>query len=88
MPWSAAQSVRAAREERLAVARRCRDELDLGVPFVVDDMEDTVAKAWAAHPDRLFVVGTDGKVAYAGERGPKGFDVEEMTTRLAELLRD
>ena len=73
-------------EERLAVARRCAKELDFGIPFSVDDMQDSAAKAYAAHPDRLFIVGQDGKIAYQGGRGPFGFKVEEMAARLEELL--
>jgi hypothetical protein len=69
-------------EERRERATRCRDELGLGIPFVVDDMEDSTAKAYAAWPDRLFVVGPDGKVLYRGGPGPGGFRVEEMTAAL------
>ena len=36
-------------------------------------MDDKVNKAYAAWPDRLYVVGTDGKIAMMGEPGPRGF---------------
>jgi hypothetical protein len=56
-------------EERRAVARRCEDG-DGDAGGAVDDMEDSAAKAYAAHPDRRFIVGPDGRVAYreAGDR--------------------
>jgi hypothetical protein len=73
-------------EERVAVAKECAKELELGIPFAIDDMEDTVAIAYDAYPDRLYVVGADGKVAYQGGRGPKGFQVDEMTAKLETLL--
>ena len=73
--------------ERMKVAKRCMDELDLGVPFVVDTMADETAKAWDGYPDRLFVVGTDRKIAYRGGRGPRGFKPEEMAESLAKLLK-
>lgn len=75
-------------EERRMVARACEEELGLGIPFAVDDMADGAATAWAAWPDRLFIVGADGKVAYRGGPGPQGFRVDEMTARLEALLAD
>lgn len=44
------------------------------MPALVDRVDDEVGRTWAGWPDRLFVVGKDGKVAYAGARGPFGFD--------------
>ena len=37
-------------------------------------MENSVNKAYSAQPDRLYLVGKDGTIAYAGEKGPRGFD--------------
>ena len=34
--------------------------------------------AYAAWPDRLYVVGVDGKIAYQGGPGPGGFRVNEV----------
>jgi hypothetical protein len=84
--WSKGIDDPADLAERREVARRCQKELDLGIPFAIDDMEDATAKAYAAYPDRLFIVGSDGRIAFAGGKGPRGFKVEEMTKRLAEIL--
>ena len=73
-------------EERVGVAKECAKELKLGIPFAIDDMEDSVAIAYDAYPDRLYVVGADGKVAYQGGRGPKGFKVNELTAKLEAVL--
>ncbi len=54
--------------------------------FLVDDMKDTVAKAYNAHPDRLFILGADAKVAYRGDRGPRGFKVDEMEAALKKIV--
>ena len=51
-------------------------------------MQDTVAKAFNAMPDRIFVLDGQGKVAYRGARGPRGFKVDEMVQALAKLLAD
>lgn len=69
------------------MATTCGKALKLDIPVLVDDMNDTAAKAYAAMPDRLFIIGADGKIAYAGERGPRGFKVDEMEKALMPLLR-
>ena len=74
-------------EERLEVAKKCSTEISLGIPQLVDDLENTVATAYAAWPDRLFILGKDSRIAYAGDRGPRGFRVDEMEAALARLTR-
>ena len=73
-------------ETRSKVAKGCGKALDLGMPILVDDMQDSVSKAYHAHPDRLFIVGADNKVKYRGDRGPRGFKVDEMEAALKMLL--
>ena len=71
---------------RSDVAGRCVADLKLTMPVLVDDMQDSVAKAYNAMPDRLFILGADAKIAYRGNRGPKGFDVDEMAKALKAHL--
>ena len=73
-------------EGRSEVAQGCTAALNLKIPQLVDDMEDTVSTAYAAWPDRLYILSPDGKVAYQGERGPWGFKTDEMEERLKALL--
>lgn len=56
------------------------------MPVLVDDMQDSVAKAYNAMPDRLFVVKSDGTIGYRGDRGPRGFDVDAMAKALGEIV--
>lgn len=49
-------------------------------------MEDSVARAFSGHPDRLFILSPAGTIAYRGEQGPRGFDVTEMEAALEKLL--
>lgn len=60
--------------ERAEVAHTCVDELDLPMPALIDGVDDKVGKAYGGWPDRLYVIGSDGKVVYAGAQGPRGFD--------------
>lgn len=76
-------------QERNAVARVCMTRLALDpMPALVDGMDDAVGQAYAAHPDRLYLVGRDGRVAYRGDPGPFGFLPEELEAAIrAELDR-
>lgn len=65
--------------ERRDVARTCMTKLELeGLPALVDDIDDSVNAAYAAWPDRLYLIGADGRIAYHGGRGPFGFAPEEL----------
>ncbi|NNC89594.1 MAG: hypothetical protein HKN82_14155 [Akkermansiaceae bacterium] len=75
-------------DDRRAAASSCVAELDLSLPLLIDDMRDTVGNAFAGHPDRLFILSPDGTIAYRGDRGPRGFRVDEMTAALDKLLEE
>ncbi len=73
-------------EERLEVAQACALRLEIRMPVVVDDVNDEIASAYGALPDRLYLIGTDGAVAYQGERGPWGFKPEELEAAIETIL--
>ena len=60
-------------DERVEVATTCALRLEIRMPVVVDEVDDEIARAYGALPDRLYLIGTDGRVAYQGEQGPWGF---------------
>jgi hypothetical protein len=37
-------------------------------------MDDDAEQKYAGWPERLYIIGTDRKIAYAGAMGPMGFD--------------
>ena len=73
-------------EERRAVAGRCEAALEYGVRTYVDEMDDGVSEAYAAMPTRLYLVGIDGRVVYAGGLGPMGFKPAELGRAIEEYL--
>ena len=74
-------------EERREVASRCDVALDIWpMKILIDDMKNTAGAAYAGHPDRLFLVGKEGRIAYAGARGPRGFDPDELEDAIREEL--
>lgn len=71
--------------ERVAAAKKLRDDLGLKLPILVDTLDDSVSKAYQAWPDRIYIIGGDGKIAYQGKPGPRGFDVAEARLALDKL---
>ncbi len=60
-------------KERQGVASDCVKSLKLTLPCILDNVENAADKAYGGWPDRLYVIGHDGKVAYKGDPGPRGF---------------
>jgi hypothetical protein len=73
-------------EERRKVAGQCEAAMRYGIRTYVDDMDDAVMRAYAAWPERLYLVDIQGRVAYAGGMGPHGFKPEELKEAMDELL--
>ena len=74
--------------ERFQVATTCVTDLKISIPCVIDDMENTAARAYKGHPDRLYVVGKNGRIAFRGGPGPMGFKPKDMEKALRfELVK-
>ena len=73
-------------DERQGVARSCKSGLHLELPFVVDGIDNKVGGVYQAWPDRIYVVGKDGKVVYQGEKGQSNFKPDEAEASLKSLL--
>ncbi|XP_019614500.1 PREDICTED: type I iodothyronine deiodinase-like [Branchiostoma belcheri] len=63
-------------EERLAAAEILALH-DIPCPILVDTMDNAAARAYAALPDRLYIV-LDGVCVYRGAPGPDGFHPGEV----------
>ena len=72
--------------ERRSVAKQFVADMNLEIPALLDGIDDAVSKAYASHPDRLYLVGQDGLVAYAGDRGPFGFAPRELVEAIEDEL--
>jgi hypothetical protein len=71
-------------EKRAEVAELCVNTLKLSTPTVIDRDDNKVNIAYAGWPDRMYVVGIDGRIAYRGGPGPGGFKVDEVERWLKE----
>jgi len=73
-------------EERQKVAQQCCATLEITMPLLVDTLDDRVGHAYSGMPDRLYILDSQGRVAYKGGRGPMGFQPSEMEQALIALL--
>lgn len=60
-------------DARREVAETCMVRTSIRIPMLVDAEDNAVASAYGAWPDRLYLVGLDGRIAFQGEPGPFGF---------------
>lgn len=74
--------------ERTQAAVQCCDSLKMALPLLVDDIDDTVGRAYSGFPDRLYLIDRKGHVAYKGGRGPFGYKPRELEQSLIMLLLD
>jgi hypothetical protein len=72
--------------ERAETAAACGTRLELDIPIVVDGVDDEVTRRYGGWPDRLYLVGADGRVAYQGGPGPFGFSVDELEAAIRHEL--
>lgn len=71
-------------EDRAEVAQQCVATLKMTMPTLIDREDNRVNAVYGAWPDRLYIVGVDGKIAYQGGPGPGGFKVSEIEKWLKE----
>jgi hypothetical protein len=73
-------------DERVQVGEQCMTKLAFEMPALVDEMDDAVAVAYAAVPERLYLIGRDGRIAYKGGVGPMFFRPSEWEQAIVRYL--
>lgn len=73
-------------QEREQVAEACVLHLNLSIPTLIDEMTNQVERAYAALPDRLYLIDAAGRVAYRSGPGPFGFKPEELEAAIRKAL--
>ncbi len=61
-------------DARTHVASACQIALDIHMPMLVDSLDNSVEEKYIGLPMRLFLIDGDGRIAYAGDKGPFGWD--------------
>jgi hypothetical protein len=73
-------------DERVEVAQACTLGLDIKIPTLIDDMDDKVNAAYAALPDRLYLIDAEGRVAFKSGPGPAGFKPDDFEAAIKECV--
>ncbi len=64
-------------DEREGVAQACSLGLNITIPILVEEMDNSIDEAYGAAPERVYLVDIDGRVAYHGGAGPFFFNLDE-----------
>jgi hypothetical protein len=70
-------------EQRVAIANDFIKRYSYPVPFGIDDMSNAANDAYAAWPERLYIIDESGHVAYRGGMGPFNYYPAEVRAWLA-----
>ena len=72
-------------DERVSLAETFVSTMNLEGRMLVDDMANTANACYAAWPERIYVIGVDGRILYKGGIGPFYFDPSELRGFLSSL---
>lgn len=71
-------------DERGEVASSCVRKLGIELPALVDNFDNSTEVAYTAWPDRLYLIGRDGRIAYKSKPGPFGFKPDQLSEALKQ----
>ena len=72
-------------DEREEAAQSCSIGLKISIPTLVEEMDNAIDEAYGAAPERLYLIGKDGKVLYHVGAGPHFFDLDELDEALQKM---
>ena len=74
-------------EEREKVAQTCSLSLHIDIPILIEEIDNSIDEAYGAAPERLYLIGANGKVAYQGGAGPHFFNLDEWQNAIETCLK-
>ena len=72
-------------EERAFVAGACVRKLGLKFPAVLDEFGNSTEQAYTGWPDRIYMIDSQGKIAYKSTPGPFGFKPDQLAAALSRM---
>lgn len=69
-----------------AATRLLKENPFIGAKLYLDDMDNAAERAFAAHPERLFVVSGEGQVLFKGGKGPFGYEPTALEAWLENFV--
>ena len=73
-------------EEKSEHATSCVRTLGIKFTTLVDAMDNKVEMDYSGWPDRMYLVGKDGRIAWKGEQGPRGFRPPDLEAAIRKEL--
>jgi len=70
-------------EQRVAIANDFTRRFKFPLPFGIDDMGNAANDAYAAWPERIYIIDESGHIAYRGGMGPFNYKPQEAREWLA-----
>ena len=70
-------------EQRVAIAKDFTARYKFALPFGIDDMSNAADSAYAAWPERLYIIDETGRIVYRGGVGPFHYKPGEVREWLA-----
>ena len=70
-------------EQRVIIANDFTKRFKFPLPFGIDDMSNAANDAYAAWPERIYIIDESGHIAYRGGMGPFNYKPEEAREWLA-----
>ena len=70
-------------QQRVAIANVFTQRYKYSVPFGIDELSNAANDAYAAWPERLYILDENGRVAYKGGNGPFKYNPKEVRAWLA-----
>ena len=69
--------------QRVVIANDFTKRFKFPLPFGIDDMSNAANDAYAAWPERIYIIDESGHIAYRGGIGPFNYKPEEARDWLA-----
>jgi len=73
-------------EERAFIAGACVRKLGIKFPAVLDEFGNSTEQAYTGWPDRIYLIDSQGRIAYKSKPGPFGFKPDQLGAALAQAL--
>jgi hypothetical protein len=70
-------------EQRVAIANDFTKRYKFPLPFGIDEMSNAANDAYAAWPERIYIIDKSGRIAYRGGMGPFNYKPQEAREWLA-----
>jgi type I thyroxine 5'-deiodinase len=72
--------------DRAFVAGACMRKLGIEFPAVLDEFGNSTEQAYTGWPDRIYLINSQGRIAYKSKPGPFGFKPDQLETALSRAL--